>query len=64
MYKRKYVRGNGYRTIFKQLDVPVTTVAHIILVIAPKSRYISIRLQHPLLSKVDFMGDDQGGQHR
>lgn len=26
----KHVKGKGYKTISKQLDVPVTTVAHII----------------------------------
>ena len=26
----KHVKGKDYKTIFKQLDVPVTTVAHII----------------------------------
>lgn len=26
----KHVKGGGYKTIFKQLDVPVTTVARII----------------------------------
>ena len=28
--KDKLVKGKGYKTISKQLDVPVTTVAHII----------------------------------
>ncbi len=26
----QHIKGKGYKTIFKQLDVPVTTVAHII----------------------------------
>ena len=26
----KHVKGKGYKTISKQLDIPVTTVAHII----------------------------------
>ena len=26
----KHVKGKGYKTISKQLDIPVTTVAHIV----------------------------------
>ena len=34
----KHVKGKGYKTISKQLDIPVTTVAHTVLFRSLRSR--------------------------
>lgn len=58
------INSKGYKNMSKQLDVPVTTVAHIIQMSKEiKGEFKGQGTSVTVWAKVDFIGDDQGG-HR